>query len=54
MLIGAHMAQQFGPPAKILTPSAWTALSLTAASMVAPFENLWPLNWARVGEFQGS
>jgi len=53
-LVGAQTVQQVGPAAKIWTPSPRAALSLTAASMVAPFESLRRLNVARVGEFQGS
>ena len=42
-LVGAQTVQQLGPATKIWTPSR-AALSLTAASMVTPFENLWPQN----------
>jgi hypothetical protein len=43
-----------GPAAKIWTPSPRMALSLTAASMVGPFEIRRRLNAARVGEFQSA
>ena len=53
-LVGAQAAQQLGPAAKIWMPSQRTALSLTVASMVAPFEIRRRLNVARVGEFQSA